>query len=529
MKVALLLTAMLVLPIAAQAQSQDQIQDFGLAGPPVIETQTLDAAQDFDAGILKDGALDTNLWQGTSAARAAQLLADAPLKDSDPIIRNIVRTVILSGGVPPQAKTGQDAQAYESARLQAVLAIESGRSGDTATLDGFLARNPELARAPLAQVDLALSKGNWQRACEISDTVTTERAKPAWARLRATCHAMRGEMSAADVTRDFLRSSGYDNPAYHAQMDALLAGRGPAPETDQTDALVTFLSTRVSKERAIVAAPPAPGRDADITSLFQDFDVIDLATLETRLGNISFDATLPDLDLETALSTSEPRATARLFVLGRAGNAAAMDAFITRAIAAGVQEDTALNRLAPLIQTLPAKGRVNTNLMRYTRAAILTQDIESLQLIFAALPEGPLQARVALIADALGGGFAGQGLGRDIEGRLSAPTLRAQAVTDAQIALALGASLSDIAAEGLEDAPLSKLTLPQNQLLMLDAAVRANSRAEISLRVATLLARPDLTVTDKARIISALTQAGLPQFAGQIAAHVFFEGLKPTS
>ncbi|GGX67972.1 hypothetical protein GCM10011309_17100 [Litorimonas cladophorae] len=528
MKVALLLTAVLVLPIAAQAQSQDQIQDFGLAGPPVIETQTLDAAQDFDAGILKDGALDTNLWQGTSAARAAQLLADAPLKDTDPIIRNIVRTVILSGGVPPQAKTGQDAQAYESARLQAVLAIESGRSGDTATLDGFLARNPELARAPLAQVDLALSKGNWQRACEISDTVTTERAKPAWARLRATCHALRGEMSAADVTRDFLRSSGYDNPAYHAQMDALLAGRGPAPETDQTDALVTFLSGRVSKEK-IVAAPPAPGRDADLMSLFRNFDVIDLATLETTLGNISFDATLPDLDLETALSTSEPRATARLFILGRAGNAAAMDAFITRAIAAGVQEDTALNRLAPLIQTLPAKGRVNTNLMRYTRAAILNRDIESLQLIYAALPEGPLQARVALIADALGGGFAGQGLGRDIEGRLSAPTLRAQAVTDAQIALALGASLSDIAAEGLEDAPLSKLTLPQNQLLMLDAAVRANSRAEISLRVATLLARPDLTVTDKARITSALTQAGLPQFAGQIAAHVFFEGLKPTS
>jgi len=105
-----------------------------------------------------------------------------------------------------------------------------------------LARNPDLAQSPLAQVDLALTKRDWQRACEISDTITTERALPQWARLRATCHALRGEMSAADVTRDLLRSSGYDNPAYHAQMDALLTGQDPAAETDPTDALVTFLA-----------------------------------------------------------------------------------------------------------------------------------------------------------------------------------------------------------------------------------------------------------------------------------------------
>ena len=73
------------------------------------------------------------------------------------------------------------------------------------------------------------------------------------------------------------------------------------------------------------------------------------------------------------------------------------------------------------------------------------------------------------------------------------------------------------------------MTLRQNQLLLLDAAVRSNSRAETSLRAATLLAKPNLNVTDKARIIEALTQAGLPQFAGQIAAEVFFEGLTPAA
>jgi len=245
-----LLAAVSALPTTAIAQ------DYGLAGgPPSIESETLGDALDFDAGIAVEGALDSNLWQGTSALRAAELLSTAPLKSEDPIIRDILRTVILSGGVPPRAINGRGIQSYADARLQAVLAIEGGQSEDTSTLDGFLARNPELAQSPMAQVDLAFSKGDWKRACEISDTITTERAQPEWARLRATCHALRGETSAADVTRDLLRSSGYDNRAYHAQMDALLTGRGPSSEINPSDALVTFLATRGSAAADDSAAP----------------------------------------------------------------------------------------------------------------------------------------------------------------------------------------------------------------------------------------------------------------------------------
>ena len=132
------------------------------------------------------------------------------------------------------------------------------------------------------------------------------------------------------------------------------------------------------------------------------------------------------------------------------------------------------------------------------------------------------------IADAVGGGFNGQSMGRDIEGRLGLSLRRAQAVTDAQTAFALGATLSDPAALILADQPIPALTLPQNKLLLLDAAVQDNSRAEVSLLVASLLARGGLNVTDKARLISALTQSGLPQFAGQIGAEVFADGLKRT-
>ena len=514
-----LLTAALCLPVAAIAQ------DYGLAGgPPTIESEALGAALDFDAGVAVEGALDSNLWQGTSALRAAELLSNAPLKSQDPIIRDIIRTVILSGGVPPRAVEGKGTQSYEAARLQAVLAIEAGKSGDTSTLDGFLARNPDLARSPMAQVDLAFSKGDWQRACEISDTITTERARPEWARLRAACHGLRGETSAADVTRDLLRSSGYDNPAYHAQMDALLTGRKPSPETDPSDALVTYLATRGTKTAEPSETSPT-GKAAELAALFDNFAVMDLADLQSAFGNLSFDLSLPDLNLEAALANPSPRATGRLFVLGQSGDAAAFEAFLNRILEAGVSEDQALTKLSPIIQALPAQARAETNLARFTRAAILSRDIGSLQQIYTALPEGKSQARIALIADALGGGFNGQSLGRDIEGRLSTPLLRRQAIVDTQIALALGATLSDTAANVIAEQTLPALTLPQNQLLLLQAAMRDNSRAETSLIVADLLSRSGINITDKAYLINALAEMGLQRFAGQIAADVFSIGL----
>lgn len=524
----LLLAASCLLPLKAIAQ------DFGLSGPAQIESEALGAAQDFDAGVLLDGPLDTQLWQGTSAGRAAQLLEKAPLASQDPIIRHMVRTVILTGGVPPQSTSAQEAAAYESARLQAVLAIEGPASGDSAALDGFLARNPDLASAPLAQVDLAFIKGDWRRACEISDTITTDRARPEWARLRATCHGLRGETSAADVTRDLLRSGGYVNPAYHAQMDALLSGAAPAAETDPSDSLVTFLATRnrslsispdLTGEGLAGGAPIKPSDSSELNAIFKNFGSTDLAALQSTMGNLSFDLSAPDLDLEAALSDPSPRATGRLFVLAQSGDATAMDAFMTRAIRGGVKEDTALTKLAPMIQTLPARGRVNANLPRYARAAILAQDISGLQQLYGAMPQGSVQARIALITDALGGGFYGQALGRDIEERLADPAQRGQAVKDTQIALALGANLSDSAANVLMKQPLPTLTLPQNELILLEAAIRNSSRAEVSLITARLLSRGGINITDQAYLISALAKTGLQPFAGQVAADVYFDGL----
>jgi hypothetical protein len=489
-------------------------QDFGLTEPAQIETQELDAAQDFDPGILpiEAGALDTALWQGTSAVRAAKLLDQAPVQSTDPLVRDMLRAVVLSGGVPPRADSEADTQAYARARLRAVLAL-----GGAQTVDGFLARNPDLAKAPLAQVDLALGKGDAERACTLSDTVTTGRAETPWVRLRAACHALRGERAAAELTRDLLRNQGYEDAAYFAQLDAVIAGRAPV-STTSSDPLTQFLATRKGAPTELAA-----GRDADLAALLADFDTLDLAGIQSALGNLSFDVALGDLDRETAMASPSARATARLFVLGQSGDAGALDAFINRAVRAGVSETTILQKLAPMIQTLPATARAEANLGRYARAAVVTRDIGGLQSLYGALPDGPLRARIALAADAIGGGFTAQGLGRDIDSRLSDPARRTQAIEDAVIALALGATVSDTASDVLAKATLPRPTLGEGELLLLDLAARSDARAETSLRAAQLLSRQGLNLSDRAAIIRALHRAGLSQFSGPLAASAFLD------
>ena len=260
-------------------------------------------------------------------------------------------------------------------------------------------------------------------------------------------------MAAAELTRDLLRSSGYEDPEFFTQLSALVAGDEPPQISGSQDALTGFLAARKQvPSDELLGAPLSstdettitPRREADLKALFDQFDEIDLGTLESTLGNISFDLTQPDLDLEAALTDPTARATGRLFVLAQAGEARAFDAFMGRAMRKGVAEDDLLLKFDGLIRALPAQARAETNLKRFARAAILSSDLASLQNIYSSLPDGPEKTRIALATDAIGGGFNGQALGRDIEIRLADPITKPQALKDVLIARALGATISAV-------------------------------------------------------------------------------------
>ena len=237
-------------------------------------------------------------------------------------------------------------------------------------------------------------------------------------------------------------------------------------------------------------------------------------------------------DLASAKADTGPLGTAQLFQLARAtGDAAgaseAMSLILAKAEAAGnFSRYVAL--FGPEISLMPAQNKAEVNLSLFTRAAIERGDIGALQGLYSALPEGQEQARIALIADALGNGFSLGELGRDIETRLESEGAdKRRAVRDSFIAMAMGARLSGDASVNIMG--VSKgggQAANSGDLLALSAAATASSRAETMLRAAIILDSTDMLDNPSlAAVISALQEAGLPQFAGRVAAQDFLEAL----
>lgn len=508
----------------------------------IIEQGTLGAAQDFDAGALdfNSGGLDPALWQGTSAATAAELLSKAPLNASNPVVANMVRTVVLTAGVPPTAKNAAASQSYNAARLRALMAL-----GDPSVLDNVVRRSPELASDPAVRADLALAAGDVAGACTMADSITEGRSTPTWARLRAFCHITRGEIPAAELTVKLLRGSDYEDAMFYGLMNRLTGASSKAlPETLGADPLYSAMADAIMTKNAddetpmayaspgsavAVAKDPTATRAARYSAIFSAGARLTDAEVETILNGLIYDGVSVDdlqsaseFDLATAIAedgAADERALAfaQLYTLAKRGEAVAAIEVLERAEMRG-----ALPRFARLLKNdmaaMPAAARIEAGLKMTARVAVMTDDIITLQALFSALPDGMQKNRIAFAADAIGNGFRLGTLGRDIEDRLQNGEDGPRALRDAMTALALGSTLTDGGSAGLaakKDG--GGRAIPLGDLAVLRASAKASSRAETTLRAAIMLNGSPLRTSDFAAVVEALMDAQLTDFAGQVA------------
>ena len=198
---------------------------------------------------------------------------------------------------------------------------------------------------------------------------------------------------------------------------------------------------------------------------------------------------------------------------------------------AAAEKKDVFSRFAKLFENnlaiIPAELQAQADLKLFTQAAIERGDIGALQGFFQSTPEGPQKPRIALIADALGNGFTLGTLGEDIESRLAGEGAeKRRAIRDTFIAVAMGSRLSGNAEQALEGAGNgSGVSIKAGDLLALNAAAEAGSRAETALRTAIMIERGTLDDPSLAAVIKSLQKAGLPQFAGRLAAEDFLKGL----
>jgi len=471
-----------------------------------INVDQLNPASVYDAGVIQDGGLGSGLsgalWQGVSARQATNLIENIDTHATGSA-RRLNRAALLSGGIPPQAVDRYEREAYIAARLSAVLALGNFSDFDTLVNRSDINRSdPVYAKIFVERALLgADTQATTQTACAITDNITIERKSPYWAKLRAFCHLVRGEIPAAELTVDLLVRSGYKDDSFFSLLGTLITPRKTnfAPDIIKTP-LDTALARLLFEKKQISAKVLSPILTAEIA--------VDGRQEQTdRLAALLASAHLLDANqIRSVLAgyTDTPQELAE--ILAQADEHGQLPAF-----ARALEADTKL---------ITAQEQTKLNAVLFARAAVLRDDTVTLRELFQVLDSNdPLRMRIALAADALNNGFVFGELGIDMETRLAgAGKTQTRAVRDAYIAVAMGANLSSEAETVLRETKLTGRILNPGVRLALQGAARRGSKAEIALRVAHMIDGEPLRADAFAALLSAFVSVGMHEQAGRLAA-----------
>lgn len=460
----------------------------GLTASGQIAVTTLDEAKPFAPGANVSGltTLNPNAWQGTSAARAVYLLQNAPVQSVDPIVREMLRQVALSGLVPPDGHGPE----FDAARMTLARAVAT-----RSEYDSFAQRNAGLASDPVRRADERLARGDLDGACEISDQLTEGRGNSYWVRLRAACHEARGETAAAELARDILRDRDED-----VDIEIAVAPEGFWAEVEMRlgdpDQLSAFMRA-------------------------QAYDPTDEENGETLAG------AEPAIPGALDMIADGEQGVAQAYILAEQGAADALAFAAQAALAAGLDPHRVIDTNPGFLNP---EDMVAADLPLFTEHAVIKRDLGLLQALYRSAPPDTQEA-LALASDALGGGFVSGPLGDGIDGRLrEAGDVGATARRDALIAMALGATLSDAADIAFRDVDEETRGNMALALTALDVSSQSGSRVETLLRAAMILDEsPTLSGPDLYRLLRALRQAGFSDLAGQIAARDFLREIEPVT
>jgi hypothetical protein len=466
-----------------------------------INIDQLNPASVYDAGVIQDsglgGGLDSALWQGVSAKQAIRLIENIDTNATGSA-RSLIRAALLSGGVPPKAEDSFEREAYIAARLSAVLALGNVSDFDT------LANQADINRAnPVYTkifVERTLLGADTQTACAITDNVTIERKSPYWAKVRAFCHVVRGEIPAAELTADLLARSGHEDKNFFALLGKLTKTRLEIT-MDGVETPLQIAMLREAQKTENISVKSLPLIFIAKTALNEDLEQ------ELRLAALFKTAHLMDVNQTRSL------------LVGYTDTPQGLAEILKKADAQG-QLLVFAHALEAQTRTVPLQNQVELNTFLFARTAVLRGDTANLRGLFQLLDaDDPVRRRIAFASDALNNGFVFGELGLDLETRLAGDVgVQARAVRDSYIAVAMGANLSPEAEGVLRAAKLKGRSLNPGALLALQAAARRGSKAEVALRAAHLIDGEPLRADAFAALLAVFTSVGMYEQAGRLAA-----------
>ncbi len=507
----------------------------------------------------QEGGLDRGLWRGVAADEALRLMRLSPGETRSFTAAAIVARTLRSGGDAPEGADNQPALGlarlnalFEAGHTDTVARILSGATG--VLDDGDYAQLAARAR---------FAAGDARGACLLVRRVEAPQEQGFWARARAACFALSGELPAAELTLSLARDLGAErvDEAFDAWI-ARAADQGGSPPPPR-DAIELSLAVQAggplsAESGAAVSLPAAVGLAVDGRA--------PIAARLTAAQRAAVHGAIPaEVFGEVMRATPSPNASGTSAALiAAAGDTdgpvvaallhqavlAARDretpADLARALAAaldhadGARDFIVMARLYRAeLGSLPVSREVLAYAPVLAEAATVAGDVAAARRLLEAhaAPPGEPTALVALEPDqelvrldpaeqaalevliALADGDAS---GADLQAtavrRLNAalalgPDEIANAERDAMLLLALGADNTAALRSAAEAAAADASPLPstaRGALTAMEAASDAQALAAITLNAARLLheAEPGHTVA-AARAARALWRAGL--------------------
>lgn len=296
-------------------------------GEPGVQVDTLEKVDPETAGVIgpDEGGLGFDLWQGADRAYVAALIANLPVRAPSPVMRALMRRLLLTAAQPPAAAKPAEGGDADAAKTKPVSLItlrvqQLAAMGDVAGVGDLLAAIPGSITDPaLLQVEANarfLANDN-ARACGITAHQIQAGGGPYWQKAMIFCQILAGEPEKAEIGISMLNELGARDPAFYALSDRLLGGTtGELTTVSEADGLLLAMaraaktplpadatrSDRPGVLRAIAVNPNVgPDIRLEAAERAEAAGALDTEALRQLYSSVTFDPG----DLKRSLSRAE--------------------------------------------------------------------------------------------------------------------------------------------------------------------------------------------------------------------------------
>ena len=295
-----------------------------------IEVNPLRRLNPDGAGTLdfESGGFGEDLWQGTPHPLVEQLIARLPAAVISPVMRDVLRRLLLSIAVPPPRAESDEGSSLIAMRVRHLQSM--GLLGSSAELIDVAPNRGSDENLRRLKVENYLLRNDLGGTCAEADRQNVRLEELFWQQLLIYCQALQGDAAGAALGANLLAETGeLKDPIFFALIDQLTEGGAATVDSlpEPSPLLLSMLRTAkipVPADAVARASPPMLGMigASPNTSIESRLEAAESAArygalTPERLAEIYASVTFPRDDLDIALSLAEatpsPRGRALLY------------------------------------------------------------------------------------------------------------------------------------------------------------------------------------------------------------------------